>query len=178
VVRPVVPPTRGGSSRPPRQPSDPFLPASLRAFWKGEQVPYQVLANAGARITLTYDQLTPGVHRHLARADVLADHLGVRVQSHRKAIAHVRVFERVDPRIRVLAMDWSPKTLGALLSGAQLVHGERLRVLTWGQLLSIDGFDARSALEFALGVERRQTQYGRSLRRCSRLAPRADGHVG
>ncbi len=96
----------------------------------------------------------------MARADVLADHLVFRVQSHRKAIADVRVFEQVDPRTTVLAMDWSPKTLSALLNGAQLIQGEKLRSLTWGQLLSIDGFDAKSALEFALRVESKQAQYG------------------
>lgn len=170
MVRPVVPLSREGPSTPLGRPGEALLPASLRAQWADERLPRWVLDRAGGPDRLTYGQLTPSVHRRVTNVGALVEHVVELVQSRRHAITGVRVFEDIDPATRISGIEFSTRTRNILLRTASLIRGERLRSLTWGQLLSIKGLGVRSALEFALKVDQLQTR--------TRTGPEGPAHGG
>lgn len=138
------------------------MPASLRAAWSTESLPVAVLERAGAKGGINYGQLTARVHDRVDRIDVIVEHVARMVQARRPVIARLRVCEDVDPATRVHGLELSPRTRNALLRAGRVIQGDNLPKLTWGELLGVRNLGVRSALEFAIALERTGRRRGRS----------------
>ncbi len=175
AVLPDVPPNRGAPRTPLGRPGEPILPASLRVAWASEQLPAHVLARAGATRPISFDQLTARVHERVEQPDVLVEHVVRTIQSRQPAIARLLVCDRVDPATRVHGLELSARTRNALLRAGRMVEGDKLPTLTWGRLLSVRNLGVRSALEFAIALDRSGRRRTRAPQSDDSRSP--DGHL-